>query len=197
MSEHGTLVVISSPSGGGKNTIVDALIRVVPNAARLVTTTSRPPRGNEKEGVDYYYIDKAVFEQKIASGDFVEHNMFVGNYYGTEAARLHDALHDYRVVFAVVDVNGKKHFDAHGIPHLSIFLLPESLDILRERIRHRGGLTEEQIDGRIRTAEEELKSATGYAYRVVNRDGAMDDTVAEVLGILQKEGVLDKKARNL
>src|SRR3989338_6733672 len=139
MNPHpGLLVIISSPSGGGKDVVINALLKRFPNSTRLVTTTARPPRPGNQEGKDYYFISAAEFNNKIAGGDFVEYNNYAGNFYGTEKKHLAEALKKYDLVLTQIEVNGKHHLDVAGIPHLSIYLLPENENILRARIEKRG-----------------------------------------------------------
>lgn len=190
---QGILVIISAPGGGGKNAVIAELIRQVPNAMRFVTTTTRSPRSGERDGVDYFFVSRQEFEEKIQRGDFVEYNDMAGNLYGTDRVRLDEALERHAIVFAALDVNGRKSFSAAGIPHLSIFLLPDSLDALSERIRARGGMTEEQIAERMEIARREIAEAPSYDYRVVNREGMLAETAREALEILEREGVVDKK----
>ncbi len=195
MKTNGTLAIISAPGGGGKNSIISELLKRIPNATRFVTTTTRSMRPAEREAQDYYFISRPEFEEKIVAGDFVEYNEMVGNLYGTDRIRLTEALRNHAIVFAALDVNGKRSLDTASFPHLSIFILPDSLDALGARIRRRGGMTEEQISARLTLAKQEIADAVTYDYHVVNHEGKMMDTVAEILEILQKQGIIDKKAR--
>lgn len=189
----GKLIIISSPSGGGKDAVINALLKILPNSARLVTTTSRTPRPGNKEGVDYFFISKADFESKIKQDDFWEHNIYSGNYYGIEKARLAEALEKHDFVFTQIEVNGKHNLDKKGIKHLAIYLLPESLEVLRERIRRRGGLNEAQIEERLAIAKREIEESVDYDYRVVNAQGQLDETVRKVAEIIRHEAGIDKK----
>ncbi len=85
---RGLFVVISSPSGGGKDSVINALLKVFPTSARLVTTTSRPPRPRQKNGVDYFFISPEEFKKRLDEDGFVEHNEYVGNFYGIEKQNL-------------------------------------------------------------------------------------------------------------
>lgn len=187
MSTHqGLLIVISSPSGGGKDTVIRELLTRIPNTTRNITTTSRAPRPGNQEGVDYYFISREAFEDKISAGDFVEYNEFAGNYYGTEKQRLEESLAHHSVVFTQVEVNGKQSFDRLGIPHLSLFLLPESLDILRERIIARGGVDEEALRARLKIAQEEIDQAHLYDYQITNYEGRLEETIEQIMDIIDR-----------
>ncbi len=178
-----SLIIISSPSGGGKNSVINALMTRIPRSVRLVTTTTRPMRPGEQEGHDYYFISKETFQQKREQGQFLECNEYAGNWYGTDKQLLEQLLATYDVVFSQIEVHGRSIIKEHGIPHLAIFLMPESLDILRKRIEQRGGLTKEIIDERLDIAKQEIASAATYDVHVVNKEGAFHQTVQQVLDI--------------
>ena len=190
---QGKLVIISSPSGGGKDAVINALLKIFPNSARLVTTTSRLPRPGNKEGVDYFFISKNEFLDKIKQDAFVEHNIYSENYYGVEKARLNEALEKNALVFTQIEVNGKHNLDKKALKHLAIYLLPESLDILRARIERRGGLNQAQVDERLAVAKRELEESADYDYRVVNIQGKLDQTVQKVVETIKQRYGIDKK----
>lgn len=183
----GKLVIISSPSGGGKNAVINALMQEFPGSTRLVTTTTRPMRPGEKDGIDYYFLDKTAFETKLRQGDFLEHNIYAGQYYGTDRVRLEEMLAHYPLVFSQIEVNGKHQLDRAHVPHLAIFLLPESLEILKKRIVTRGGLTDDIIARRLAIAEEEIAASGDYDHRLVNAEGKIDETVAKIKDILDTQ----------
>lgn len=187
MNKNGLLIIISSPSGNGKDTVINALLKIISDSTRFVTTTSRPPRPGNKEGVDYYFITKEEFENKIKNNDFLEYNFYAGNYYGTEKKRLEESLEENKIVFLAIEVTGKKNIDKAGIKHLSIFLLPESLEILKDRIRKRGGLSEELIEERMIIAQKEISFSLDYNYQVINENGKIDQTVDKLAKIIAFE----------
>lgn len=196
---HGLLVVISSPSGGGKDSVINALLKQIPNSTRFVTTTSRPPRPGNKEGVDYHFVSEADFKQKIADGEMIESNFYAGNYYGTEKTRLENCLKQYDLVLTQIEVNGKHSLDQAKIPHLSIFLVPESLDVLKKRIEKRGGITPEIIAERLKIAEREIDQSNDYDYRIVNAEGKLTETIDKIAKIIHSylsgERSLDEKRK--
>lgn len=187
MKKEGRLIVISSPSGGGKDSIINSLVQIIPHSARLVTTTTRPMRPGNIEGLDYYFISQKTFKSKLAKKDFVEFNVYSNNYYGIQKKHLKQSLSKYQAIFTPIEVNGKHSLDKLKIPHLAIFLLPESLAILKKRIKKRGGLTPEQIKQRMRIAREEIKQSQDYNYRVVNREGKLNQTIAAIAKIITRE----------
>jgi len=186
MKHKGHLILISSPSGGGKNSVIKELIARFDNAVQFVTTTTREKRDGEIDGTDYHFLSREYFKRKIEADDFVEYNDYAGNLYGTEKEKLSASLETYDLVFSQADVNGKHSLDKLGIPHLSIFLMPESMDVLRERIINRGGVSEEKMHERLHIAEEELETSKDYDYRVVNKEGELEKTVEKIRKIIEE-----------
>ena len=180
----GLFVVISSPSGGGKDSVIGELLKIFPESARLLTTTSRLPRPGNVEGVDYHFVSKKEFEEKIKNDEMLEYNNYAGNYYGIEKKRLENVLEKNKIIFTQIEVNGKHSLDKSKIDHLSIFLLPDSLDVLADRIRKRGGVSEEKIKSRLEIARVEIEASKDYDYKIVNRDGKFKETIEEIVQIL-------------
>lgn len=183
----GLLVVISSPSGGGKDSVINELLKILPNSVRLLTTTSRPLRPGNLEGVDYHFVSKEEFEAKIKNNEMVEYNNYAGNYYGIEKARLSEVLNKYDLVFTQIEVNGKSNLDKQDIKHLSFFLLPDSLEILADRIRQRGGVSEDLIVKRLEIAQQEIDKSENYDYRILNKDGKFQQTVEQIKQIIEEK----------
>lgn len=186
MNPRGTLVVISAPSGGGKNAIIRELLKLFPGSTRFVTTTTRAPREGERAGIDYHFVSEQNFKQMIEQGAFIEYNFYAGNYYGSEKTKLEETLNTSSLVFAPLDINGKKQLDALGFGHIALFLLPEDLSILKDRILHRGGLTNDEIAARMQLADDEIAEAKKYDLALVNPDGNMHEAVAQIQQFLQK-----------
>lgn len=179
------LIIISSPTGGGKDAVIARLLKIFPNSARLVTTTSRLPRPSDKEGVTYNFISPEDFAKKIKQGYFLEYNNCVGNYYGTPKKYLWDLLKNNSLVFSNLDVNGKHSMDKLGINNLAFFLLPESMDILKQRVEKRGGMTKKMIRDRIKLASEEIGQSKDYDYQITNYDGKLQQTTDNIANIIQ------------
>ncbi|MFH1286359.1 MAG: RluA family pseudouridine synthase [Candidatus Magasanikbacteria bacterium] len=182
--KKGRFILISAPSGGGKNVTIRELLKRLPGSVQLVTTTSRKKRKEDKEGVDYYFISREEFEKKIGVGDFVEFNEYNHNLYGTEWRHLNETRENNDIVFSQAEVNGKHNLDAEGISHVSIFLLPESIDILKTRIRKRGGVTDESLEKRMKIAEREVEESADYDLRMVNKEGKLNETVESIVTYL-------------
>lgn len=178
--------------------MINALLERIPNSARLITTTTRTPREGDVHGNRYNFISEEEFKNKISKSEFLEYNIYAGNYYGSERKILEKALERFTVVLSQIEVNGKHNLDKLGIKNLSIFLLPESLDVLRKRIEKRGGIPKEIIQERLTIAEKEIADSGDYNYRVYNKEGKLEETIAEIEQIitteLGKTLTLDKKA---
>lgn len=165
-------IVISAPSGAGKSTIVGALLAKFPQLAFSISACSRPPRGQEQNGVHYYFLQPEQFKQKIEEGAFFEwEEVYTGMYYGTLQAELERIWSAGKVVVFDVDVIGgikikQKLQDAA----LSIFIQPPSIAVLEERLRKRQTDSEEKIQLRIAKAAEEMSHASAFDHVVVNDD---------------------------
>ena len=180
----GLLIIISSPTGGGKDAVIARLLKMFPSSTRLVTTTSRAPRPTDQEGATYYFVSPEDFEKKIKEGYFLEYNNCVGNYYGTPKQYLEDLLANNVLVFSNLDVNGKHSMDKLSVKNMSFFLLPESIEILKQRAEKRGGMTEEMIRDRIKLAGEEIDQSRDYDYQITNYEGKLQqttDSIAEII----------------
>ena len=138
-------------------------------------------------------MSKEDFKNKIENDEMVEHNNYVGNYYGIEKNKLVEALIKNEVVFTQIEVNGKHNLDKQGIKHLAIFLLPDSLDNLADRIRKRKGVSEEKIKERLETAKQEIEKSVDYDYKIVNKEGELADTITKVRQIIEEKLSIDKK----
>lgn len=181
----GQLVVISAPSGTGKNAIIRDLLKLFPNTTRFVTTTTRDPRPGEVHGIDYHFVSVEDFQNMILGGEFLEYNNYADNWYGSEKQKLDADVEANEFVFSTLDVNGKQSLDKILYPHISIFLLPDNIDTLDDRIRHRGGQSEEDIEKRIAIAHDEIAEAAKYDFQVVNHEGKMKETVDQIAAFLK------------
>lgn len=186
MSLQGHLVVISSPSGGGKDTVIFALLKKFKNSAKLITTTTRAPRPDDKEGVTYHFVTKENFQEMIDRNEIIEYNFYAGNFYGITKTELESKLKNFNLVLSNIDVNGRRSLKKAGFPNLSIFLMPENIKDLKTRISRRGGLNESEIAERLKTAELEINLANEYDFQVVNKTGKLDETIDNVAKIINK-----------
>ena len=185
------VVVIAGPSGSGKNAIISAIVREHANYVRLVTATTRHPRPNEVDGVDYHFFSQERFDAEMSSGNIPEHRYVpsLDTYYGTYLPDLEKKIKAGKIVFAQVDIEGARLLkERYGAT--TIFIMPESLEQFRGRLRARNPeWSEKEFDARMKITEEEMRvHSPQYDYRVVNADGALQETVQQVMEILRKEG---------
>jgi guanylate kinase len=184
----GNIVIISGPSGAGEDSIIDGLKSHV-KVNRIITTSTREMRAGESDGSPYYFISEEEFQKKIESGEMVEWaKQYNGNVYGVTRAELErvgalPGIGMWKIEYQGV-IAAKKLFP--GIK--AIFIMADSLDVLAERIRARGGASEEYIQERMEYTKEWLRHEDIYDYKVINRQGKLDEAVAEVVEILRKEG---------
>ncbi len=165
----GSLIVISGPSGAGKGTIIENL-KKDENIWLSVSATSRLPRKGEVEGINYFYITKEQFEEKINSGGFLEYNYFNNNYYGTPIDKLDLMRNQGKDVILEIDINGALAVNNLIEDALFIFILPPSMSELKRRLYSRNTENKEKILDRFKTAYQEINEINKYNYVVVNDD---------------------------
>ncbi len=182
------LFCISGPSGVGKGTLVRELIKRDASLALSVSCTTRPPRKGEREGIDYFFIDRATFEEDIRRDAFVEYDEHFGNYYGTPRSYVEKQLAAHRSVLLEIDVVGalnvKRAYHARGEGDkvVTILIAPPDLASLEARLLHRGSETREQLELRRARVGYELSMAKEFDYTVVNDDlSAATDELAAVI----------------
>lgn len=180
------LIILSAPSGGGKSTILQEILRVSENIDYSVSYTTRAPRGTEQNGIHYHFVDEGEFECRVASGDFLEYAKVFGKcWYGTSISYIKSRLAKSRHVIMDIDVQGASQIAATDIPYVKIFIIPPSMEVLKDRLIKRATDNEEEISRRLKTAEQELKYIPDYEYLVINDD--LDTAVADVMAIIRAE----------
>ncbi len=164
----GILMVVSGPSGTGKGTVCSELLAQAEDLAYSISATTRQPRAGEVDGKNYYFMDKADFEQKIAEGGFLEYANVYGNYYGTPLGKIEERLAKGEDILLEIDTQGALNVMKKCPDGLFIFLVPPSLAELERRIRGRGSETEESLQKRMGSACKEIEDGRKYSYVVVN-----------------------------
>ncbi len=161
------LFVLSAPSGTGKTTVADRLLKSCPKVKRIITATTRPRREGEVHGVDYIFIDREEFERKIEEGYFLEYANVYGNYYGTPKDQVLKNEEEGIDSLLVIDVQGARKIKEVYPESVLIFLMPPSIEELRRRLLGRG-YGRENLEQRLQKAEEEIACARHFDYIVVN-----------------------------
>jgi len=165
---HGLLIVLSGPSGAGKGTICQELLRQMPNLRYSVSSTTRYPRPGEVEGIHYYFRPRQEFEAMLARDELLEWAEFCDNYYGTPRFAVEQAIKEGLDVILEIEIQGALQIKKRFPQGVFIFIVPPSLDVLSERIHKRGTETEEVIQKRLATAIQELEYVSEYDYVVIN-----------------------------
>ncbi len=182
--QKGKFIVVSGPSGVGKGTIFNEVVKKV-NGWYSVSSTTRSPREGEVDGVNYYFITKEAFENKIKKGDFLEYNYYNNNYYGTLKDNVLNKINAGVDVFLEIDVNGAHNIKRMFPDAILIYIAPPSMEELRRRLVDRGTENIEKINQRLEIAEKELKEIDFYDYVVVNDD--LEKAIKEVMDIVKRE----------
>ncbi len=181
--------IISAPSGSGKSTLVNEIKRLVDRLDFSVSYTTRPPRGSEENGREYYYTSRPVFERMIANDEFLEHAEVFGNYYGTARKFLSDAISRGHDLLLDIDVQGASQLQNNLPDAISIFILPPTKQELENRLRRRSSaerMTDETvIHRRLETASREIEKYSEYDYILVNDQ--LDDSIDALKAIILTE----------
>ena len=165
-----TVFIISAPSGSGKSTLTHRLLREVSNLRFSISYTTRALRGQEQHGKDYFFIEPADFEARIAKGEFLEYAKVFDHYYGTHIGELERAADEGVDLILDIDVQGARQLKEKSPAAVSIFILPPSRLVLEERLRARSQDSEPVIARRLRDAKEEIRNYKQYDYVLVNRE---------------------------
>jgi guanylate kinase len=181
----GRLFVITAPSGAGKTSLIEALIRDDPSLELSISYTTRAPRPGEKNGVDYHFVDDAEFLAMRGRGDFVESAEVHGYRYGTSRRVITDALARGRNLILEIDWQGARQVRAIYPDCIGIFIVPPSIEELERRMRSRALDSETVIRRRLANAREELEHSGEFEYRIINKD--FETAQRELAEIIQKE----------
>lgn len=182
-NSKGTLIVISGPSGVGKGTVVDMLIKKLPDAVLSVSCTTRAPREGEREGKSYFFISKETFLRMIDEGGFLEYSNHFENYYGTPRFFVEQKLGEGKDVILEIDVDGAQRIRREFPEALLLMITPPSREELVRRLKMRGTEDEVLIARRLERADYEMSRSAFYDYTVINDD--LDETVANILKIIE------------
>lgn len=186
-TRHPVIIIISAPSGSGKSTIINEMLRRHLPLGFSISATSRPPRGNERDGVEYYFLSPSDFRRRIEQNDFLEYEeVYAGRYYGTLRSEIDRILSLSLVPVFDVDVKGALNIKRAYPDSLSIFIQPPSVDALRHRLLSRATDTPEVIEQRLQRAQFEISFAPRFDRVIINDDlaTACDQTYDAILSFI-------------
>ena len=168
LQKQGRIIVVSGPSGVGKTTLVETMLEHSSSIVRSVSATTRLPRSGETDGVDYHFLPKSEFERLIEQNGLVEWTKYGENYYGTLKSTLESTIKAGKDIMLIIDVDGAIQLKKLGLSCLLIFILPPSVQILRQRLEERKTETESELNQRLERAKAEFDLVAYYDYCVVN-----------------------------
>ncbi len=168
MNKNPLIIVVSAPSGVGKTTVIQYLMKQRNDLVISTSATTRPPRRGEQNGIDYYFLSKEAFEEKIKNNEFVEYAQVHDDLYGTLYSEIEKHFHSGKDLILELDVQGMRSIKSK-FPHvITIFMMPPSLKEMEFRLKNRGTESEEKIQKRLKRALEEMKLRTEFDYTIVN-----------------------------
>lgn len=185
--DKGLLFIISGPAGSGKGTVVKSILEKHPEIKLSISMTTRQPRHIETPNVDYYFVTKEYFKDKIDNNEMLEYADYNGNYYGTLKSEVFDSLENGRDVILEIEVEGAMQVKAANPEAITIMLTPPDSETLESRLRGRGTETEENILKRLNKAKIEITFLPKYDYSVINEDGGADKCADLIYSIMQAE----------
>lgn len=189
------IFIVSGPSGSGKDTILQEVFKQRPELFFSISSITRAMRPGEKEGEKYHFISKQAFENGLVQGAFLEHNCYVGNYYGTPKAPVLTAVEQGRDAVIEVDVNGAAQIRQKLPECVSIFIMPPSFSVLKNRLRGRNTESEAQITERLNAALREIERAGEFDYIVVN--DALEKAVTDFITVIESSRLQYKNQKNI
>lgn len=184
-NNKGLLIILSAPSGCGKDTVFKAIKDLRNDVVESISATTRKPRDGEVEGVNYYFKSESDFQLMVVNDELLEYARYNNCYYGTPVSEVEKAINDGKICFLIIDVQGAQSILKVRPDAISIFLLPPSLDILEKRLINRSTNDSEDVKNRMKIAQREIDMAPLYKYIVVNDD--LSECVNKINDIINKE----------
>ena len=188
------LVVLSGPSGAGKDAVLDEMARRGHHFHRVITCTTRPPRDGESEGVDYHFVGDAEFDRLIEAGGLLEHAVVYGHRSGVPRRQVVEKLREGLDVYVRTDVQGAASIKQLAPGAVLVFVAPSSLGDIEQRIRARGADDEAKVQRRLATARDEMARRREFDYVIENEPGRLDATVDRLVEILDAERLRPRDA---
>ena len=169
---YGNLIIISSPSGGGKGTLIKEVLEILPDVGYSVSLTTRPPRFGEEDGKHYHFVTRRQFEEEIANDTFLEYAEVHGNLYGTSRTQAERITHEGRDVILEIDVQGALQILDKMPAAVSVFIMPPSFDVLKARLTSRATENHEDLELRLRNSHDEIEQYERFDYVIINDEVA-------------------------
>lgn len=185
MTDSGVLIILSGPSGSGKDTVLNKLTENRDDIKISISMTTRQKRNDEIDGLNYYFVNREYFEKKIADNNMLEYAEYADNLYGTPKAPVDEMLRNGKAVILKIEVQGAEKIRKIYPEVISIFLMPPSVRVLEERLRGRNSEDEETLNHRLVIAREEIRRASEYDYIVIN--DTVENAVAGIETIINAE----------
>jgi guanylate kinase len=183
--ERGTLIVVSAPSGAGKTSLAERALKRVPGLRFSVSYTTREPRGGERDGVDYFFVDYEQFDAMRGRGEFLEWAEVHGHLYATHKAQVEQILNEGTDVILDIDVQGAEQLRSVAPHSISVFILPPSVDVLESRLRTRNLNTPADLARRLGNAAREVRLYDRFDYVIINDD--LDRALVSLEAIIEAE----------
>ena len=184
-NNKGLLIILSAPSGCGKDTVFKAIKDLRNDVVESISATTRKPRDGEVEGVNYYFKSESDFQLMVVNDELLEYARYNNCYYGTPVSEVEKAINDGKICFLIIDVQGAQSILKVRPDAISIFLLPPSLDVLEKRLINRSTNDSEDVKNRMKIAQREIDMAPLYKYIIVNDD--LNECVNNINDIINKE----------
>lgn len=184
--KRGTFAMIAGPAGVGKTTLMPLLLERLPKATAMISTTTRPPRPGEIDGVHYRFMSRPDFEAGVAAGHFIESAEYAGHLYGTDARELMRLLERTPLVIKILEVQGVRLARKMVPGSVAVFLMPEEIGQIERRLRARPGATEADIQARLEIARTEIAAASEFDCAPLNREGKQEVCADEIAAFLRR-----------
>lgn len=185
MNNKGLLIILSAPSGCGKDTVFQEIKKIRNDVVESVSATTRKPRDGEVDGVNYYFKTESDFQLMVVNDELLEYARYNNCYYGTPVSEVEKAIDNGKICFLIIDVQGAQSILKVRPDAISIFLLPPSLEVLEKRLVNRSTNDIEDVKNRMTIAKREIDMAPLYKYSVVNDD--LEECVNKINEIINKE----------
>lgn len=195
MINKGLLIVISGPSGSGKDTIIEELFSINKNLVKSVSATTRLARMNETNGKDYFFISEKEFCEIVSNEGMLEYTKYCENYYGTLKEQVEKLIEEGKDVILKIEVDGAKQIKKKCKESINIFILPPSMEVLTERLIKRGTENNESLKRRLNRAKEEIKFSSEYDYIVINND--INSCAKDICNIINAEKYRSNRMKNI